>query len=102
MALGFLVERVTGMPLDRYAETTIFARCMMDTTRFLPPAAWLPRIAPTQYDEHDTMLRGVVHDPTARRMGGVAGHAGCILHGRRSGQIRASDLLNGCSMFFAR
>ncbi len=22
------------------------------------------------------MLRGVVHDPTARRMGGVAGHAG--------------------------
>ena len=23
-----------------------------------------------------TMLRGVVHDPTARRMGGVAGHAG--------------------------
>ncbi len=22
------------------------------------------------------MLRGIVHDPTARRMGGVAGHAG--------------------------
>jgi hypothetical protein len=22
-------------------------------------------------------LRGVVHDPTARRMGGIAGHAGC-------------------------
>ena len=48
----------------------------MTSTRFLPPASWLPKIAPTQYDEHDRMLRGVVHDPTARRMGGVAGHAG--------------------------
>jgi len=48
----------------------------MTHTRFLPPAAWLPKIAPTQYDEHDKMLRGVVHDPTVRRMGGVAGQAG--------------------------
>jgi uncharacterized protein YbbC (DUF1343 family) len=45
-------------------------------TRFVPPVAWRPRIAPTQYDENEKMLRGVVHDPTARRMGGVAGHAG--------------------------
>src|SRR5205085_5821017 len=37
---------------------------------------WLPEIAPTEYDEHNVMLHGVVHDPTARRMGGVAGHAG--------------------------
>jgi Protein of unknown function (DUF1343)/Beta-lactamase len=42
----------------------------------VPPATWLPKIAPTQYDEQNKMLRGVVHDPTARRMGGVAGHAG--------------------------
>ncbi len=34
------------------------------------------RIAPTEPDEHGVRLRGVVHDPTARRMGGVAGHAG--------------------------
>jgi hypothetical protein len=27
--------------------------------------------------EDPAMLRGVVHDPTAQRMGGVAGHAGC-------------------------
>ncbi|HVM61271.1 MAG TPA: exo-beta-N-acetylmuramidase NamZ domain-containing protein, partial [Verrucomicrobiae bacterium] len=31
---------------------------------------------PTQYDESEKMLHGVVHDPTSRRMGGVAGHAG--------------------------
>jgi uncharacterized protein YbbC (DUF1343 family)/CubicO group peptidase (beta-lactamase class C family) len=74
--LGFLVEKVTGMTLDDYANAKIFAPLGMKSTRFLPPAGWISRIAPTQYDEHGKMLRGVVHDPTARRMGGVAGHAG--------------------------
>ncbi|MBI3691203.1 MAG: serine hydrolase, partial [Mycolicibacterium aromaticivorans] len=47
----------------------------------------LPRIAPTAWDEDNPvepdrnpdfghLLRGTVHDTTARRMGGVAGHAG--------------------------
>lgn len=76
VVLGFLVERVSGMSLDRYADEHIFQPLEMKTTRFLPPREWLPRIAPTQYDEHGVMLRGVVHDPTARRMGGVAGNAG--------------------------
>ncbi len=48
----------------------------MSHTRFRPPATWLPQIAPTQYDEHNQMLHGVVHDPTVRRMGGVSGQAG--------------------------
>ena len=74
--LGFLVEKVSGMPLNEYASTKVFAPLGMKWTRFLPPADWLPRIAPTQYDDQGKMLRGVVHDPTARRMGGVAGHAG--------------------------
>ena len=47
--------------------------------------AWLSKIAPTAYDDEGTaetnpdfnhLLRGTVHDPTTRRMGGVAGHAG--------------------------
>jgi uncharacterized protein YbbC (DUF1343 family)/CubicO group peptidase (beta-lactamase class C family) len=76
IVLGALVERVSGVSLDAYCEKNIFAPLLMTRTRFLPPAAWLPKIAPTQYDERDKMLRGVVHDPTARRMGGVAGHAG--------------------------
>ena len=74
--LGEIVERVSGMPLDQYAEANIFQPLNMTTTRFLPPPGWRPRIAPTEYDEDHVMLRGVVHDPTARRMGGVAGHAG--------------------------
>jgi uncharacterized protein YbbC (DUF1343 family)/CubicO group peptidase (beta-lactamase class C family) len=76
IVLGALVERVSGMSLDAYCRKNIFSPLQMAHTRFLPPAAWLPKIAPTQYDERDKMLRGVVHDPTARRMGGMAGHAG--------------------------
>jgi len=75
-ALGFLVEKVSGMSLDEYASRNIFAPLGMKETRFLPPAEWRARIAPTEYDENHQMLRGTVHDPTARRMGGVAGHAG--------------------------
>ena len=76
IVLGELVERLSNMPLDKYADAHIFQPLGMTNTRFVPPPDWLPRIAPTEYDEHNVMLDGVVHDPTARRMGGVAGHAG--------------------------
>ncbi len=76
IALGALVERVSGSTLDEYCAKKIFGPLQMTHTRFLPPAAWRPKIAPTEYDEQGKMLRGVVHDPRARRMGGVAGHAG--------------------------
>jgi uncharacterized protein YbbC (DUF1343 family) len=74
--LGFVVEKISGMTLNEYTSDHIFAPLGMAETTFLPPASWIPRIAPTQYDENGKMLRGVGHDPTARRMGGVAGHAG--------------------------
>jgi uncharacterized protein YbbC (DUF1343 family) len=67
---------VSGLSLDEYAARNIFEPLGMSTTRFLPPAQWRGRIAPTEYDENHQMMRGTVHDPTARRMGGVAGHAG--------------------------
>jgi uncharacterized protein YbbC (DUF1343 family)/CubicO group peptidase (beta-lactamase class C family) len=76
IALGALVERVTGTSLDQYCARKIFAPLQMSHTRFLPPASWRSKIAPTEYDEQGKMLRGIVHDPRARRMGGVAGHAG--------------------------
>ncbi len=75
IALGFLVERVSGLSLEQFAQAHIFEPLGMRETRFLPPAAWQSRIAPTEF-VNGVMLRGVVHDPTARRMGGVAGHAG--------------------------
>ncbi len=83
IALGALVERVSGLPLEVYAQRNIAAPLGMTDSGYLPPAEKRNRIAPTQYVTPDgtlsnagTMLRGVVHDPTARRMEGVAGHAG--------------------------
>jgi uncharacterized protein YbbC (DUF1343 family)/CubicO group peptidase (beta-lactamase class C family) len=76
IVLGALVERISGETLDAYAAAHIFAPLKMTKTRYLPPAAWKARIAPTEEDENNKMLRGIVHDPTARRMGGVAGNAG--------------------------
>jgi CubicO group peptidase (beta-lactamase class C family) len=94
IVLGALVEKVSGETLDVYTERHIFAPLKMTHTRFLPPAAWLPKIAPTEYDENEHMLRGVVHDPRARRMGGVAGHAGLFSTGDDLAKF-AQALLNG-------
>jgi uncharacterized protein YbbC (DUF1343 family)/CubicO group peptidase (beta-lactamase class C family) len=74
--LGFIVEKVSNLTLDKYASIHVFQPLKMKHTSYLPPESWNKKIAPTQYDEHNVILRGVVHDPTARRMGGVAGHAG--------------------------
>jgi uncharacterized protein YbbC (DUF1343 family)/CubicO group peptidase (beta-lactamase class C family) len=76
VVLGALVERLSGESLDEYAAKHIFGPLAMKETRFLPPSSWEARIAPTEEDENHRLLRGVVHDPTARRMGGVAGQAG--------------------------
>jgi uncharacterized protein YbbC (DUF1343 family)/CubicO group peptidase (beta-lactamase class C family) len=92
--LGFLVEKVSGMGLDEYSAKYVFEPLGMKDTRFVPPAAWIPRIAPTQYDENNRMLRGTVHDPTARRMGGVAGHAG-LFSTADDLSIFAEDMLSG-------
>ena len=98
IVLGALVERVSGETLDEYATRHIFLPLKMMRTRYVPPAAgragWIEKIAPTQYDEKERMLRGVVHDPTARRMGGVAGHAGLFSTGDDLAKF-AQALLNG-------
>ena len=74
--LGEIVRRVSGQPLDAFAARQIFMPLQMTSTGFNPPAEKISRVAPTEKDESGTMLKGVVHDPSARRMGGVAGHAG--------------------------
>ncbi len=75
--LGELVHRLSGQMLSDYARKNVFLPLGMTETMFLPPASLVPRIAPTERTRPDAIpLRGVVHDPTARNMGGVAGHAG--------------------------
>ena len=84
--LGDIVARASGLPLERYVAERVFAPLGMTDTGFLPPIERVGRIAPTERCRfldawpckapEVEPLRGVVHDPTARRMGGVAGHAG--------------------------
>ena len=97
--LGDIVRRVSGERLDRYAKTQIFDPLGMKETSFLPPESWRPRIAPTEAcptlawpcgGADVPFLRGIVHDPTSRRMDGVAGHAGLF--------STAADLSRFCRM----
>jgi uncharacterized protein YbbC (DUF1343 family)/CubicO group peptidase (beta-lactamase class C family) len=102
--LGDIVRRVSGERLDRYAKAQIFDPLGMKETAFLPPESWRPRIAPTEACQtlawpcapstplrvEGPFLRGVVHDPTSRRMDGVAGHAGLF--------STAADLSRFCRM----
>lgn len=92
--LGFIVEKISGESLADFTSKNIFAPLGMRHTRFLPPEEWRSRIAPTEYDEHHEMLRGTVHDPTSRRMGGVAGHAG-LFSTADDLSIFAQNLLTG-------
>ncbi len=83
--LGEIVRKVSGQALDQFVRERLFQPLGMHETTFKPDASLVARIAPTEpcsplgwpCDTPDAkMLRGVVHDPTARRMQGVAGHAG--------------------------
>ena len=74
--LGEMVRRVSGEPIDAFASRNLFGPLGMKDTTFKPDAGLQARFVSTEKDENGVMLRGVVHDPTARRMGGVAGHAG--------------------------
>jgi len=95
ITLGEIVHAVSGRNLDVFARENVFVPLGMTETAFNPPAEWLSRIAPTesrprtvQYLKGDAkglsekILRGQVHDPTAWRMGGVAGHAGVFSSAR--------------------
>jgi uncharacterized protein YbbC (DUF1343 family)/CubicO group peptidase (beta-lactamase class C family) len=79
--LGELVQRLSGLTLDQYARVHIFEPLRMKHTRYLPPPSWVPKIAETLSVDNHRILRGVVQDPTAERMGGVAGHAGLFSTG---------------------
>lgn len=73
-------HRIIGNAISFQARSAVSTPC--------PDGAWstelLPRVAPTARDEDtpginpdfDRPLRGTVHDPTARRIGGVSGSAG--------------------------
>jgi uncharacterized protein YbbC (DUF1343 family)/CubicO group peptidase (beta-lactamase class C family) len=87
--VGEVVRRVSGQALPEFVRHNVFAPLGMNESMFNPPASLKPRIAPTELD-NGVPLRGVVHDETARFMGGVAGHAGLF--------TTAADLAVFCEM----
>jgi CubicO group peptidase (beta-lactamase class C family) len=89
IVLGELVERLGGMPLDRYARKHVFEPLKMNDTGFNPPEALRKRVAPTGLRDKAAIL-GEVHDPRAYRLGGVAGHAGLF--------STADDMARFCRM----
>ena len=110
IALGEVVKRVSGMPLDQFAKQNIFVPLQMRDTGFRPAATLRARIAPTEKRrgqlsylgdtpadigaDGDMWLRGQVHDPTSYRMNGVAGHAG-LFSTAKDLAIYAQMILNG-------
>ncbi|HVV43831.1 MAG TPA: serine hydrolase domain-containing protein, partial [Bryobacteraceae bacterium] len=88
--LGEIVHRLSGLPENEYVKQILFDPLGMKDTTYLPSPALRPRIAPTEMQKDGTILRGVVHDPTSRYMGGVAGHAGVF--------STADDLGKFCQM----
>ena len=69
--LGEMVNRVTGERLDAFCQKEIYGPLGTEETMFLPPSGLAGAIAPTS-----GFSGGIVQDPNARRLGGVAGHAG--------------------------
>jgi CubicO group peptidase (beta-lactamase class C family) len=96
IALGEIVRAMSGSTLDEFALDKIFVPLDMKDTGFRPPANSIRRIAPTEPRKNtlqylkgqgseasmEKILRGEVHDPTAWKMGGVAGHAGLFSSAR--------------------
>jgi CubicO group peptidase (beta-lactamase class C family) len=83
IALGAVVEAVSGQGLDEFCAANIFEPLGMKDTFFVPlggegAAPELKRrIAATENCPwRERILWGEVHDPNASTMGGVAGHAG--------------------------
>ncbi len=91
--LGELVRRVSGEPLDRFAQRSFYTPLGMRDTAFAPPQSWVKRIAPTEIVNARGPLRGAVHDGNARLLHGVAGHAGVF--------STATDLSRYCRMLLA-
>ncbi|KAJ7560083.1 hypothetical protein O6H91_04G112600 [Diphasiastrum complanatum] len=80
IVLGVIIERVTGVPLDKFVLKEFFEPLCLQHTGFRPfeTSEFDPLVVPTEVDRlhRNRLLWGEVHDPTAFLLGGVAGHAG--------------------------
>lgn len=74
-----IIEKQSGMPLNEFVEKNFYTPMGLATAGYLPAEhIEKDRLIPTEYDKQfrRQLVHGVVHDPGAAMMGGVAGHAG--------------------------
>ena len=99
--LGFylvdhIVERVTGLSIDKYADEQFYQPLGLQRTMY-NPLNKIPRdeIVPTEEDQYFRYqrLQGYVHDMGAAMRGGVSGHAGLFSTAYEVG-IMMQTLLN--------
>lgn len=81
--LGEIVQRISGLRLDKYCEENIFSRLGMSDSYFLVPMSEDYRIAPTENDTYwrNQLLKGYVHDEMAAMLEGISGNAGLFSTG---------------------
>ena len=80
MLAGLVIERVSGQTLDTFARSAVFAPLGMHATTYKPATSDKVRVVPTAL-LRGKVIAGVVNDENARRLGGVAGHAGLFSTG---------------------
>ncbi|MCB9341577.1 MAG: serine hydrolase [Lewinellaceae bacterium] len=76
---GEIVHRLSGQPLEVFADETYYQPLGMRTTTFRPTEKFsISRIPPTEDDHYfrDEVIQGYVHDMGAAMLNGVSGHAG--------------------------
>lgn len=96
IVLSELVQHVTGRRIDQFAHEHIFEPLKMEDTMFTPINDLQQRAAPTE-KRNGKWLTGVVHDPRAYLLNGVAGHAGLFSTGDDLA-IFCQMILNGGQM----
>lgn len=80
ITMGKIIEKISGVTLDRFVDSVFFKPLGMTSTMYNPPERLWNRVMPTEVDDFwrktGVAVRGTVHDENASALGGVSGHAG--------------------------
>jgi len=75
ITLAKIAEAVSGKSIGDFSRENIFAPLGMKHTAYNPPDSWKKDVAAAQIVDRQ-LIRGTVHDPLAKLMGGISGNAG--------------------------
>ena len=97
IALGKIIEKVSGKSLNKFCRDEIFLPLNMNSTFFKPADSLKNKIAPTEFDNYwrNRLLQGEVHDEAASILNGVAGHAGLFSNAMDIAKVLQMLLQNG-------